>query len=355
MLNLIDTAIEKIYAQEKLEARLQKSWQGRETRIVVWRPDSRRITVHHNGRYWYGSLPLGPKEVSIPHRWYPFGEYRESGDLDAAVELNVPWSNDKRVSGFFARDAETGAVYLMHDGGVGGGRKSVGRIPFLAWSNSKLVPVAGGDDIRPAVVVAPVDASSTAVDVARFVQLAIDFKEAAARGETTTPRALAAQRRFGTYFDEFSGKKRRRRLEEIEYISRHGDIVRAVHDWRERKLRSNKTIFKDGYVDLGVHAGGVLREIYEVKSSCERQSLYTAIGQIVVHDDTQSSDCRPLVCRMAKPSPQTWRGLSLARTYPSFGSRFRGRRPACRSRSLSMFLSHKECDPMRSREARPAI
>ncbi|MGY2982671.1 hypothetical protein [Bradyrhizobium sp. USDA 4508] len=143
MLNLIDTTIEKIFAQETLEARLQKAWREQEKRVVVWRPDSRRINVHHNGRYWYGSLPLGPKEVSIPRRWYPFGAYRKSGDLDAAVELSVPWSNDKRMSGFFARNAKTGAAYLMHDGGVGGGRKGVGCIPFLTWSNSKLVPVAG--------------------------------------------------------------------------------------------------------------------------------------------------------------------------------------------------------------------
>lgn len=203
----------------------------------------------------------------------------------------MPWSNDKRVSGFFAEDAETGAVYLMHDGGVGGGQKGVGRIPFLAWSHSKLVPVADGENVRLAVVVAPVDASSTAADVARFVQMAIDFKEAAARGETTTPQALAAQRRFGKYFDEFSGKKRRHRLEEIEYISRHGDIVRAVHDWRESSLRRNEKIVKNGNVDLGVQAGGVLREIYEVKSSCERQALYTAIGQVVVHDESQNGDC----------------------------------------------------------------
>lgn len=53
MLNLVDTTIEKIFAQEKLEARLQKAWREQEKRVVVWRPDSRRITVHHNSRYWY--------------------------------------------------------------------------------------------------------------------------------------------------------------------------------------------------------------------------------------------------------------------------------------------------------------
>jgi hypothetical protein len=33
---------------------------------------------------------------------------------------------------------------------------------------------------------------------------------------------------------------------------------------------------------------GIQREIYEVKSSCERQVLNTAIGQIVVHENSPS-------------------------------------------------------------------
>ncbi|WP_166302391.1 hypothetical protein [Bradyrhizobium sp. 2S1] len=141
-------------------------------------------------------------------------------------------------------------------------------------------------------MVAPVDAKSTAADIARFVQRAIEFKDAVKRGETNTPQARAAQRRYGNYFDEFSGKKRRRRIEEIEYISRHGDIVDAVRQWRRRTLKSGKKIFKDAYVDLGVQARGVVREIYEVKTSCERQALYTAIGQVVVHDASPDGDCK---------------------------------------------------------------
>lgn len=295
MLILIETAIEKIFAQEKLEARLQKSWHRQEKRVVVWRPDSRRMAVHHNGRYWFGSLPLGAKDVSIPRRWSPFGEYREAGNLEIAVEINVPWSNDKRVSGFFAKDAATGAVYLMHDGAVGGGRKGVGRTEFLWWSNSKLVSVGGADDVRSGLIVAPIDANSTAADVERFIQKVVEFKEAAARGETTTPQAIAEQGHFRDYFDEFSGKKRRRRLKEIEYASRHGDIVRALHEWRERTLSADEKTFKNVYVDLGVHAGGILRELYEVKSSCDRQALYTAIGQVAVHDDSRNGACKRFV------------------------------------------------------------
>ena len=291
-MTLAESSREKGEARAKLRAQLEKAWSNREQRLVVWRPSSRHLTIHHNKQYWFASPP--PGDDIIPRYWNPFGAYRENGGLQIAVELNVPTeSNSKQVSGFFARDAETGAVYLMHDGGVGGGRKGVGRTAFLAWSDSKLIPVVDANgDVRLGIIVAPVDAKRTAADIARFVQSTIDFKEAVKRGETQTPQAREAQRRYGEYFDEHSGKKRRRRIEEIEYISRHGDIVRALREWRKRTLKANEKIFKDAYVDLGVQVNGIMREIYEVKSSCERQTLYTAIGQIVVHDDSTNGVCK---------------------------------------------------------------
>lgn len=292
MLTLIESSRRKHEAMANLRGRLEEAWDNRERRVVVWRPDSRTLTIHHNGKYWFASLAPNQDDVT-PRFWNPFGEYRAAGNFQIAVELNVPTtSNSRRVSGFFATDATTGSAYLMHDGGVGGGRKGVGQTAFLAWSDSKLVPVVDQKgDIRLGIVVAPVDAESTSSDIARFVQKTIDFKEAVLNGETETEQARAAQRRYGEYFDEYAGKKRRRRIKEIEYISRHGDIVRALRDWRAIKLRAGEQIFKDAYVDLGVHSRGVLREIYEVKTSCERQALYSAIGQIVVHDNSLDGHC----------------------------------------------------------------
>jgi hypothetical protein len=246
MLTLVESTMEKVRAQRALESRLERSWRRREQRVVVWRPDSRQITIHHNGRYWFGSVPPNKDDLT-PRYWNPLGEYHASGNLQISVELNVPTaSNSKRVSGFFAKDSQTGIVYLIHDGGVGGGRKGVGQKAFLAWSDSEPVPVADADgDVRLGIIVAPIDAKDTASDIARFVERTIEFKAAVKRGETNTPQARAAQRRFGDYFDEFSGKKRRRRVKEIEYISRHGDIVRALRKWRQRTLEADEKLIKD--------------------------------------------------------------------------------------------------------------
>lgn len=293
MLTLIESRAAKVEAHRNLEARLEKAWRNRETRVVVWRPDSKEITIHHNGAYWFGSLPPNQSE-GTPRYWDPFGVYRRTGNLQIAVEINVPTSsNDKRVSGFYAKDAATGAIYLMHDGGVGGGRKGVSRAAFLAWSNVRLVPVIDSQGAsRVGIIVAPVDSQTTAEDITRFVQMALEFKQAVQEGETDSAQSRREQRTYESYYDEFAGKKRRRRMEEVEYISRHGDIVRALRNWRDHDTRSNEKVVKSAYIDLGIQTGGALTEIYEVKTNCDRQTLYSAIGQIQVHDDSHRGKCR---------------------------------------------------------------
>jgi hypothetical protein len=47
------------------------------------------MTIYHNGTYWFGSIPPNEKDAT-PRYWNPFGEYRETGNLQIAVEINVP-------------------------------------------------------------------------------------------------------------------------------------------------------------------------------------------------------------------------------------------------------------------------
>lgn len=285
MLTLVGSQREKIAAEKELQEYLKQVWREHETRTVAWRPDSRTMRIYHNGKFWFASGSPAPND-RIPRYWVPFGEYRENGNLQITVEINISVSsNDRRISGFFARDTQTGIVYLMHDGGVGGGRMGVGRLAFLSWATPKLVPVVDTEgNERQGIVVAPLMAKTIGDDIARFVQTALDFKQAAKRGETISVEASEAQRTYNDYYDEFSGTKRRQRVREIEYISRHGDIVRSLSDWRQRTIRPNEKITKNAYIDLGVRVHGDLTEIYEVKTNCERQTLYSAIGQLLVHE-----------------------------------------------------------------------
>lgn len=54
MLTLVESRKDKIEAHKTLDASLEKVWPKRETRVVVWRPDSVEMTIHHNGHFGLG-------------------------------------------------------------------------------------------------------------------------------------------------------------------------------------------------------------------------------------------------------------------------------------------------------------
>ena len=71
----------------------------------------------------------------------------DSPSQTIVVEINIATdSNTARIGGFFAEDSETGDIFLMHSGKIGGGRLGIGKTPFLVWSKAKLVDVADEDE-----------------------------------------------------------------------------------------------------------------------------------------------------------------------------------------------------------------
>lgn len=290
-LRLLESKSEKISAQAELARHLHAAWKARENRRVVWRPDRRDMDIAHNTQYWFASVSLG-RNQSTPRYWNSVGTYHEDGNLQIAVEINIPIaSNERTVSGFFAKDDTTGIVYLMHDGGVGGGRKGVGRAAFLAWSGEKLIPVSDSQGrIRLGILVTPIKPRVIGGQISRFAQKVLDFKQAVKNGIATASKE--SQRSYDDYYREFSGKKQGQRAKEFEYISRHGDIVDELCQWRRSRAGRGERIVKNAYLDLGIAVSNKLTEIYEVKTSTDRQVLYTAIGQILVHDAASTGNTR---------------------------------------------------------------
>lgn len=306
-LTLLEGKTDKAAAQSLLNRLMRAAWNGREVRRVVWRPSSQDMDISHNGEYWFASDAIG-RAPEKPRYWNPLGSYNETGNLQIAVEINIPISsNERRVSGFFAKDGETDDLYLMHDGGVGGGREGIGRDAFLAWSGEKPVPVYDSrGDVRFGIIVGPLKPHLIADHIARFAQKAAAFKQAVKDGSGPDAATIEElQRSYDDYYREFSGKKKGQRAREFEYISRHGDVVHALSKWRTGASRPNERIVKNAFIDLGVEVANVLTEIYEVKTNADRQTLYTAIGQIFVHGVTAANTIkRYLVLPSGEPVPQ---------------------------------------------------
>lgn len=61
--------------------------------------------------------------------------------------------------------------------------------------------------------------------------------------------------------------------------------------WRGNRAELGECIVKNAYLDLGIAVSNKLTEIFKVKTSTARQVLYTAIGQILVHDAAGTAKC----------------------------------------------------------------
>lgn len=246
-----------------------------------------------SGSLWcaFGSA----EDAKVPRRWNAFGVF--DGALRAqvpTVEINIPTTNNSAtVSGFFACDPATGAVYLMHDGGVGGGKPGVGQTEFLAWSRSELTVVERSDGKpREGILIGRVDAKDLPARIWRYVQLVREFKDAVDEGRLDDPGFRRRVAEWKEYRRESVGRRTGRRRAEIDYISYHGDIVDLLKSEREARMMRGEQVLNSPLIDLFVKSGGKMTEIYEVKTSLGRQALYTAIGQLMAHSSGAAADIR---------------------------------------------------------------
>ena len=297
MFQLLEKKEDVARAQEQLERTVGKAFKRESVKTIGYPGGLRRgATVRTDGTYWYWSEDHRGAGRKNPRRLNWFGLFLEKGMVQISVEINVPYQGlNRNVAGFFARHTDTGSIYLFHSGRVGGGTKGVKRSAFLAHSNEKLVDVFDSDGgVRQAVLVMPVQGRSAVHPAIRYVDAVAAFKKAVRDGVTQTQEFIQKQRKLEDFYAEPSGRRKGSRSSEIDYVSRHGDVVNELGDWlRRRGLPGGGRLVKDVRIDAGVEVRKKLVEVYEVKTSTSRQDAYTAIGQLMVHGT--SSRCRRVV------------------------------------------------------------
>jgi hypothetical protein len=287
MLSLLGGAAKKKAAQGMLERNLKSALTRQGVRNIGFPGGNVDLPLYSTGEGELWAAFGGPtKDSAVQRYWNAFGVYQpDKGPQSIAVEINIPTdSNGAQVAGFFAEDSETGDIFLMHSGRVGGGRPGIGKSAFLVWSKAKLVEVTGENgEVRSGIAVGKIDDPDFAGRVWTFVRSVHRFKEQAASGALETPEFKKRVEEFDRYSKEFSGKKRGSRGGSFEYLTYHGDIVQKLYEERTSRLSAGETVFNSPLIDLFVKRDGALSEVYEVKTGVGRQMLYTAIGQLVTH------------------------------------------------------------------------
>lgn len=297
MFVLIENKSDVAIAQRKLESTFRHDF-ARKTVKNIGYPGATTfdVKVLTDGTYWFWSADRKEDGLANPRRLNWFGLFSEDKDLQISVEVNTAYEGrNDRVAGFFARDSDTGNIYLMHSGRVGGGAKGVSKTALLAWSNQPLVDVidaSGG--VREGVLVMPVEGPAASRSAIRYIDTIARFKQAVRDGEINSPEFKRKKAQYEDFYAEARGRRKGRRSGTFDYISRHGDVVDALATWRkDRKMPKNSRLVKNVLIDMGVSVGKSLVEVFEVKTSTSRSDVYSAIGQVLVHG--KDDQCRRFV------------------------------------------------------------
>ena len=136
--------------------------------------------VHTNGNLWFFSKLAGEPE---PNRyWNAFGLFSTEEPSNIAVEINFPIEGtNRRIAGLLARDDRSNQVKVLHRGGIGGGRKGIGKNAFRSWYRKRFpnnfVDVDEGmKNPIESILIGPIGESSLITNLEIFVKSVADFK-----------------------------------------------------------------------------------------------------------------------------------------------------------------------------------
>lgn len=297
MFSLIESKKEIAKAQRKLEAAIRRDFKMKAVKNIGHPGDTiSDAEVVTDGRYWYRSSDYDDKDIPNPRRLNWFGLFKKDAALQISVEINTPYEGrNNNIAGFFARDNDTGSIYLLHSGRVGGGARGVGRTAFLAWSGQRPIDVVDSSgDIREGVLVMPIEGVAASRSAVRYIDIIASFKEAVRAGELTSSEFQKKKDEFDDFFSESRGRRKGNRSGQIDYLSRHGEVVDALYSWRKsNQMPKGSRVVKSVLIDMGVAVADKLIEVFEVKTSTARSDVYTAIGQLMVHGT--SDECRRVI------------------------------------------------------------
>jgi hypothetical protein len=303
LLKLVVSENETTHCQRLLEHEVTRSLGSPKRVTIGYQGGSLENKVYFSKGLWYSKLHLASSDVAIPRHWNAFGtEERKDRNQIIVVEINPPLKGrDARVQGAFGKNEIRNQYYLLHRGGFGGGRKGIGREAFQSWYRGAWTELSS-DDGPPeeAILIGPLGVGGLMSPLRTFVHDVAAFKREASEGKLS--RKPQYTREMLIFSPEPHGRRRGKRKSVFDYESYHGAVVNALAD-RLRARQPGASIFNTRFIDLGVERSRKLAELYEVKSSADSQSIYSGVGQLVVHSEGDSSVRRILVLPSDELSP----------------------------------------------------
>ena len=271
-----------------------------------WSTDARRLVLWRQKEgiwCWLGS----PRDKRLGGA-YGLQNPQDWMYLTALVEVNFNKRPPFRCSSRFARAGS--GVYLVREGRVSDQTAvpvAEFRRAFRGWQWVN-VTLANGRS-APHVMVGRIGAVGFPAALASFVRAVHDFKQGRGDEEQTERRPPTGT----VYKPEFEGKTLLPPRGEARVTRRHGTVVNEL--WRLLSERKTQ-VLANGAADyindrrdlvemVGSGRSSRARTIYEVKTGRDWYSIYTGIGQLMLHGAALPNTPRRVLVIPARPDGNT--------------------------------------------------
>ncbi|WP_288408858.1 hypothetical protein [uncultured Herbaspirillum sp.] len=234
-----------------------------------------------------------------------------SNSLLIDIQFNVPVTEfHRRSGGAFLKDRDTGTIYLAHRGHVTLGHSRLKQDEVFATAQWPMATVEGRVT-RNYFLIASLGSTELLDEISDFAKemrraakeigLAKDDDAEVTKAigkNTSSSNRSKAMIDLRAYFKEAAGTWVNQPRGAVVVTRRHGDVVDSLKD----ALRPFQSL-KSGPVDLATITDST-GLIFEVKTASNTQSIYTAIGQLMVHEPSIRRHCKGMKVRKVVVLPQ---------------------------------------------------
>lgn len=251
-------------------------------------------------------VPMGVKIAEKLHMWWFLGKTNDTKlwcaygleqiqagkTYTARCQINFSLKGfNRRISGLFATDSH-GKIYVLHDGGVGGGIAGVGKEQYCEFATAEQVEVGYEGKVYPYFVVGVLGQPDFPESLKSYVQSVYDFKESIDKSKSSGSTSKTAKKNplagsdLSTY--EYAGIKKYNLPErQVTASNQHALVFRALKE-SLRHFNPKRDKNRDLFIR---NDAGIITHLFEIKSSPSLQAVYTAIGQLMLRSVEDKATC----------------------------------------------------------------
>lgn len=211
---------------------------------------------------------------------FGMGKRKNHQPITGRCQFNMPKDGyNGRIGATFAHDDE-GNVFLMHNGGIGGGVPGVSKKTFVAWFTGELFEVDFGDKKAEYYIVSDFSSPHFMEDIKFFVEKVYAFKDFNRRLTNPTPNP----REDDKWLEYGESVLRNPFLLPARTVVRGADHARITNELMRSLTALGYNVRRNRFMDAFiVDKHDKLSHLFEVKHMLDTQSLYTAIGQLMMY------------------------------------------------------------------------